>query len=121
MQKIKTMLFSLFRVVVSPLNAKRAFLQPNATWLKAGASDRMQMWAVCGGGTEPLTPRSLNDVSAPVDGVMQSPGGALCLTRVAEATAADRSADLGWLQRLFADDSVCIYSRPNRRSIMLQI
>lgn len=65
------MLFSLFRVVVIPLS--RAVLLPNATWLKAGASDRMQMWAVCGGGTESLTPRSLHDVSTPLDGVMQSP------------------------------------------------
>lgn len=28
-------------------------------WLKAGASGRMLMWAVCGGGTEPLTPLAL--------------------------------------------------------------
>lgn len=75
MQTIKTLLFSLLCVILSPLNATRAFLQPNAAWLKAGASGRMPMGAVRGGGTESLTPHSFNDVSVPLDGVMRGTAG----------------------------------------------
>lgn len=44
----------------------------------------MQIRAVCGGGTESPAPRSHSDVRAPLEGVLlRSPGGALCLMRLA--------------------------------------